>query len=76
MTDSLFDFVPESDLPPRSAWQEVSQTTFLSWSEAEQLDYCARRDDDSAAHAPTERDAEFFRNRANDYREMMKHVPS
>src|SRR3972149_2177455 len=33
-----------------STWQEVPQTHFLSWSEIEQLAYCAARDENSAAY--------------------------
>lgn len=51
------------------SWQEVPQALFLSWSSARQLDYCARRDEDSALQDNDNRD--FYLQRAADYRSMM-----
>jgi len=48
-------------------WQEVPQALFLSWSHARQLDYCARRDEDSAVVDSDNR--EFYLDRARAYRE-------
>lgn len=48
-------------------WQEVPQALFLSWSRARQMDYCARRDEDSAQQVELE-DREFYAQRAQWYR--------
>jgi hypothetical protein len=59
---------PAHYLPP-SAWQEVPQPVFLSWSDARQLAYCAARDTDAAQYDLP--NAEFFRARAQTYKEMI-----
>ena len=79
----LFDLAGEIDQEPArppttsiplvvlnagSAWHEVPAALFLSWSPARQLAYCAARDEDSALLGE---DAEWFRQRADNYREMM-----
>lgn len=55
-------------------WREVPQALFLSWSTARQLDYCARRDEDSARTAATrgEMSAEWYLERASLYRSDIK----
>jgi hypothetical protein len=54
----------------RSPWREVPQALFLSWSPARQYAYCAARDEDSARCAYTDAEAEWFRQRARDYKEI------
>lgn len=57
--------------PVRSAWVEVSQEIFLSWSDKQQLEYCVSRDLDSADFAETPDDIDFFLSRAKSYMEMI-----
>lgn len=86
MSDSLFDeldtpleqvHAPTLDpgaalsLVP-SSWREVPQVVFDSWSHARQLAYCAARDDDAALYADGEEEAEWYRERARGYREMLR----
>lgn len=54
-----------------STWQEVPAARFLSWSHEMQLAYCAKRDEDSANEALSEEWAEFYRQRARDYRQSL-----
>lgn len=65
---NLFDPEPESD------WREVSQAHFLAWPEHLQLAYCASRDEDSAAHADTLWEIEWYLERARMYRAMSKEL--
>lgn len=58
--------------PTDSAWQECPLEVFLAMSERRQLDYCARRDDDSARFAATEEQAAWYRWRAATYRQMIE----
>lgn len=58
----------DADDLPRSAWREVPQALFLSWSEARQLSYCAARDEDAALHATTLEEARWYQARARSYR--------
>jgi hypothetical protein len=54
--------------PARSAWREVPQALFMSWSDAMQLKYCAARDRDSATTARLRgEDPEFYLRRAESY---------
>jgi hypothetical protein len=48
-------------------WREVPQALFLSWSAARQFAYCAARDEDAATREPN---AEWYRQRAQSYREL------
>lgn len=68
--DSLFDLIDEDE--DESTWHEVPQALFDSWSEARQLAYCAARDEDSAAQASTLEELNWYRDRANAYKEMIK----
>lgn len=62
---TLFDFLePE---PP--VWSEVPAGIFLSWPVGMQMDYCARRDEDSAAKADTPEETAWYRKRAQGYRD-------
>lgn len=70
ITQDLFEPDPPA-YAPRSAWKEVDQNIFLSWSHRHQLAYCMARDLDTAAHAEEQSDKDFFTNRANDYKEMI-----
>lgn len=54
--------------PTDSLWREISHETFMAMTEKEQLDYCARRDEDSARFADSEADAKFYLDRAARYR--------
>ena len=63
-----FSFDDEPEEPPVvDAWSEVPPARFLAWSNAEQLLYCAVRDEDSASHADTPEEAAWYRQRAADY---------
>lgn len=62
---------PAPVLAGRDGWQEVPQALFLSWSEARQLDYCARRDEDAAEHEDSDFWRKFYVNRAGDYRQQL-----
>lgn len=76
---SLFDELGSGTCPqgagespahlPRSAWNEVPQETFLSWTWAEQLAYSAARDEDTAAHEDDPERREWFLRRAQLYKE-------
>ena len=62
----------ESDGAPltsSSEWQEVPQARFLSWTDAEQLAYCAARDRDSASHEDDPWWCAFYVERAQKYEE-------
>ena len=59
-------FLPFDDPEPK-VWAEVPQALFLSWSIPRQLDYCARRDEDSARSAEAEW-VGFYTERAKGYR--------
>lgn len=67
-----FDFGPISSIeetcPAPSSVQDIPQALFLSWSDAMQLAYCARRDEDSAVHAENEEWRQFYLARAEGYR--------
>lgn len=63
----LFDAAPSA---PQSIWQEVPQARFLGWPFAQQLAYCAARDEDEAEHDDEFRD--FYLQRAHDYKEMLQ----
>ena len=56
---------------PQSTWKEVPQARFLSWPLAQQLNYCAARDEDAALHEPSLHLALFHQERARMYREML-----
>ena len=60
--------------PTDSLWRECKLEEFVVMSETEQLDYCARRDEDSARFADTEEDAAWYRERAAWYRNRMKEL--
>ena len=60
------------DYAPRSEWHEVPQATFLAWSERRQLEYCAARDEDSAAHEDDPERRAWYLWRANAYKEMIE----
>lgn len=75
---SLFD--EEDDVPapapqaeelPPSKWQEVPQAVFDSWSDARQFSYCAARDLDSALHAETLEEAQWFHERSKYYQKKV-----
>lgn len=70
--DSLVDDGTLFDPP---AWREVPQALFLSWSEARQLDWCARRDEDAALREEREHHRQFYKERAEAYRCAMKLEP-
>jgi len=53
---------------PAPEWQEVPAVLFLSWSDARQLEYCARRDEVASAAAETVALREFYGARAAAYR--------
>jgi len=81
MTAPRFDFdVPDVPAPVVVApakpqvWREIPQALFLSWPRRKQLAYCARRDEHSSTEADSPADAEWFRQRARQYREEMKHA--
>lgn len=59
------------DLPP-STWREVPQARFLSWTPAEQMAYCAVRDEDSASHEASPTWLRFYIERAESYRDLSK----
>lgn len=60
----------QADEESESAWQEVPQALFLSWSPARQAAYCAARDEDSAEHSLTYDEALWYLARAKSYKEM------
>lgn len=61
-----------TDADERAAWLEVPQARFDSWSVARQLEYCARRDEYSAAHeADNPSWVTFYQHRARCYREAL-----
>ena len=66
---SLFD-----DLEPEEPeeWREVPQAVFLSWPRKMQLAYCAARDEDSAQHATSVAELDWYVARAKGYREDME----
>lgn len=67
---SLFDSdEPEAPIQP-AGWQEVPQAVYFSWSDARQLEYCARRDEDAARHAEGAM-KEFYEERARCYRGLI-----
>jgi hypothetical protein len=72
--NTLFDDEPErtSYSPTDSKWREIPQAEFLALSERDQLDYCARRDEDSALYATTDEDAQWYRRRAAAYRQLIE----
>lgn len=59
---------------PRSAWLEVPQARFLSWSAEMQLAYCAARDEDSATYDHEDVWKQFYLQRAETYRKWMKQI--
>lgn len=61
---SFFD-EPEQERP--QAWHDVPETLFRSWSVPRQLEYCARRDRDSAARAYDPEWSAFYAARAARY---------
>ncbi|MFI5222724.1 MAG: hypothetical protein ACHQX3_00525 [Nitrospirales bacterium] len=73
---SIFNF---GDDPPVESvptiqpaiWRDVTPALFLSWSRARQLDYCARRDEDSAAKTDGD-ERQFYLQRAQDYRHDLR----
>lgn len=56
--------------PARAPWSECPLAAFLAMSEAAQLDYCARRDEDTLLSCEPE-DRAFFAERAAWYRARM-----
>ena len=70
----LFDEAEELTAPSveRSTWQEVPAARFLSWTRRKQLAYCEARDEDAALHCVPPEDPEWYRQRAQSYREMMR----
>lgn len=73
---TLFDEPEElhSNRPTDSLWRECPLEVFLAMSELQQLDYCARRDEDSARFADSEEDAAWYRARAKWYRDEMERL--
>lgn len=74
-TPSLFDDPPvDAEAPDETPedWQEVPAARFLSWSPRMQAAYCRDRDLNSAQHADTLRELEFYRDRAAGYAEDVK----
>jgi len=69
-----FDAEPE-EAPVEDLWQEVPPRVFRLWSDADQLLYCAARDDDSAAHADTPEDMAWYRERAESYKQEYRRLP-
>ena len=66
---SFFDDPAPAPVEPE--WQEVPQAVYFSWSDARQIEYSARRDEDAAKHAEGAM-KEFFTERARCYRELLK----
>jgi hypothetical protein len=64
-----FDEEPEETPVDDNVWHEVPPRIFRLWSNADQLLYCAARDEDSAAHADTPEDAAWYRARAESYKQ-------
>ena len=63
-----FSFDDEPEEPPVvDVWSEVPPARFLAWSNAEQLLYCAVRDENAALHADTLEEAAWYRQRAAGY---------
>lgn len=58
----------DGENPSRLPLREVPADIFLSWPEKQQLEYCAKRDEDSALDALDDEWAAFYRQRAQDYR--------
>lgn len=62
--------VHDAERTSPSIWSEVPSALFFSWSDARQYEYCARRDEDSAAKTEGE-EREFYVGRARIYRSMV-----
>lgn len=60
--------VPRVVGPTDSLWREIPHEQFMAMTELEQLDYCARRDEDSARFADSDEDAKWYLWRAGLYR--------
>lgn len=56
----------------REHWRKCPLPQFLAMSEVEQLDYCARRDEDAARFADCEKDAAWYGKRAAWYRDEIQ----
>ena len=69
---SLFDLPTPVEEEEESDWEEVPAARFNSWSDQEQLLYCAARDIDAVAYAASLEEAEWLHERAESYRRMAK----
>lgn len=56
------------------AWTEVPAELFLFWSDARQLDYCARRDEHASRYAATPEKAAWYGARGEGYRSDLKEL--
>lgn len=64
---------PSGAPPPE--WQEVPAALFLSWSDARQLEYCARRDEETMLNENDEVSdwwMDFYAERSRAYRQLVE----
>jgi len=62
-------------LERQAGWQEVPASLFLSWSDARQMEYCARRDEDAMLDEHDDTSdwwMDFYAERSQAYRKAVK----